>query len=375
MKQLAKIWLMTAAAAIAVAGLALYTTARPTLPPPTPGGRAVAGGDEDIGPERFPSPVTVDQIIHNQGNIITTVDNWGYVGGYSYYGLPSGEWPRNSGRDYIAEIRYWMGAITSTGDTLVANTYDDFQSIPSLVTGVLQNRILLSTDTTRYYDYDLADTTGVGYGNPALGWRVWSAAQDAWVYTQNYSPIDSLFFEGGPVSIQESHYRFGDAATGSSLLGLEITHTALQWNYCYNEDFMFCILEITNTSAEDYTDFAFGLYVDMDIGGPDGSGENGRLGDLVASDSTENLAWIYDEDGYDPGWGRLVTTGVMGTKYLETPDSIGMTAFRSGDWALLPDDDPGRYDLMNVLRAVHARYRSGRRENGARGLCHHSRPG
>jgi len=295
----------------------------------------------------FPSPVTVDQIIHNQGNIITTVDNWGYIGGNRYYGLPSGEWPRNSGHDYIGEIQYWMGATTAAGDTLVANTLDDFQGIPSLITGVAQNKILLSTDTTRYFDYDLTDTVGAGYGNPARGWRIWDGELNDWVYTQNFNPVDSVFFPGGPVSLQESHYRFADDALGTSLMGLEMTHTILQWNYCYNEDFMFIILEITNTSSEDYTDFAFGLYIDMDVGGFDGTGENGRLGDLVAYDATENLGWIYDEDGYDPGWGRDVETGIMGTKYLETPDDVGMTAFRTGDWALVPDDDPGRYALIN----------------------------
>ena len=35
------------------------------------------------GPQLAPQPVTVDQITHNKGNIVTTVDNWGYGGGYS----------------------------------------------------------------------------------------------------------------------------------------------------------------------------------------------------------------------------------------------------------------------------------------------------
>lgn len=322
--------------------LAVATFGRPILPPPQPGGRPT--GTEN-GPSLSPAPSTIDRVVHNQGNIGTTIDNWGYVGGYSFYGLPSGEYPRNSGHDYLAEIRYWMGAISATGDTLVANTYDDFQALPSLITGVAENLILLSTDTTRYYNYDLSDTVGAGNGNAAVGWKVWNADSAAWVYAVNYNPILDVNFAGGPVSIQESHYRFTDNALGSSLMGLEMTHTVLQWNYCYNEDFMFVVLEITNTSVEDYTDFAFGLYVDLDIGGPDGTGENGRLGDLVGSDSTENLAWIYDESGRDAGWGAA--TGIMGTKYLETPGDVGMTAFRTGDWSALPDEDPGKFALIN----------------------------
>lgn len=309
------------------------------------GGGGSPGGDD--GPVTSPPLITVDRVTHNQGNIVTTIDNWGVIGGYHYYGMPSGEYPRNSDHDYIGEIKYWMGATNTSGDTLVANADDDFQGIPNLVTGVEQHTIFLSTDTNRYFDYDPSDTVGLGYGNPAHGWRIWDSELDDYTYEQNYSSLSAGFYDGGPRSIQESHYRFGDAAQGSSLMGLEMTHTVLQWNYCYNEDFMFVILEIKNTSLEDYNDFAFGLYVDLDVGGFDGTGENGRLGDLVASDTAENLGWIYDADGYDPGWGPDVTTGVMGTKYLETPGGVGMTAFRTGDWALVPDNDPGRFDLIN----------------------------
>jgi len=316
--------------------------ARPLVPNDQPPFDTSRGG-----PLLAPQPVTIDQVTHNKGNIVTTVDNWGYVGGYSYYGLPSGEWPRNSGHDYLAEIRYWMGAVAAGDDTLVANTYDDFQVIPELSLADNPYKILLSTDTSRYLNYDPDDTVGFGHGNPAYGWRVWNADSLSWVYNLDYDPLDSAFFSGGPASLQESHYRFNDAAGDSSILGLEMTHSVLQWNYCYNEDFLFVILEITNTSSQDYSNFAFGLYIDIDVGGPDGTGENGRLEDLVAFDSTENLAWIYDNAGVDPGWGPTVRTGVMGTKLLETPDDIGMTAFRTDDWAFLPDDDPGRFALIN----------------------------
>jgi hypothetical protein len=37
----------------------------------------------------------------------------------------------------------------------------------------------------------------------------------------------------------------------------------------------------------------------------------------------------------------------MGTKYIETPDDIGMTAFRTGRWEDLPDDDVGKYEFID----------------------------
>ncbi|PKK82944.1 MAG: hypothetical protein CVT49_11165 [candidate division Zixibacteria bacterium HGW-Zixibacteria-1] len=292
-----------------------------------------------------PPPNVVDRITHDKGNIITTVDNWGYIGGYSYpYELPSGEWPRNSGHNYIGEMKFWMGAITPDGDTIVADSDEDFLPLIDIVSGVESYTIRLSTDTARF-DYDASDTTGLGLGNPAFGWQIYDSTGTL-TYNQVYSPIDSAFHPGGPIGMQQSFCRYTDE-NGPASLGLLVSQTICQWNYCYNEDLLFVILEITNTSDVDYTDFAFAIYSDYDVGGPDGTGENGRLGDLVASDLAANLAWTYDEDGYDPGWGPLVRTGIMGTKYLETPDGIGMTAFRTGQWELLPDNDADRYELIN----------------------------
>ncbi len=288
-----------------------------------------------------------DQIVHNKGNIAVTVDNFGLIGGYwGIAGRPSGEWPRNSGHEYIGEIKFWMGAVTPSSDTVVADTDDDFRPIPSLVSGDETYSIRLSTDTTTY-DFNIADTVGLGIGNPAYGWRVWDPDSLAWVYNRNYSTQYEDFLPGGPTSLQQSFYRFDDGLNPDGL-GIEVSQTMYQWNYCYNEDLMFCVLEITNASDVDYPDFAFALYCDFDIGGPDGSGENGRLGDLVAFDQDENLAWTYDEDGYDPGWGPTVTTGVMGTKYLETPDGIGMTAFRTGQWEqVYQASDPDKFELID----------------------------
>ena len=295
-----------------------------------------------------PSPEMIKQIIHDKGNIRTTVDNWGYIGGYEFYGLPAGEWPKNSGHSYIGEMKYWMGAVTPSGDTEVVFTDEDFRPIPSLVSGTSTYNIRLSTDSSSY-DFSALDTIGAGLGNPAQGWRVWNPDSANWIYNLNYSKFDSTFHPAGPTSLQQSIYRFEDGVAPTGL-GLQMTQSIYQWNYCYNENILFVVLEITNVSGVDYPDFAMAVYCDFDVGGPDGTGENGRLGDLVASDGSENLAWTYDEDGYDPGWGPLVRTGIMGTKYLETPDGIGMTAFRTGQWEYLPDSDPERYAYINATQ-------------------------
>lgn len=299
------------------------------------------------GSSQVPDPAIRDQITHDRGNIATTLDNFGYVGGFMWAGRPSGRWPANSGRDYLAEIKFWIGGVNSTDDTLVANTDDDFNPLVNWSAAEKPTDFLLSTDTIRY-DYDATDTVGTGIGYPAYGWRVWDVEARDWVYNQVYHTLSSSYFPGGPVGVQESICRYADNNLGSPVLGLEITQTVRQWNYKEIRDIIFFTLEITNVSAEDYHSAAIGLYCDFDVGGPDpATGENGRLGDLVAYDADLDLAWTYDEDGYDPGWGPGVETGVMGTVVLSTPGDIGMTSFNTGQWEFLPDNDRGRFEMID----------------------------
>jgi hypothetical protein len=308
---------------------------------------ALAGAALAVPPSaQTPAPAVRDQVLHDRGNLTTTVNNYGYIGGYRYAGRPSGRWPANSEHDYLAEMKFWIGGVNAAGDTLLADTDEDFNPLPNWAAAATPTDILLSTDTTRY-PYDPADTVGLGIGFPAYGWRVWDVATDQWAYNQVYHTLSSSYYPGGPVGVQESICRYGDDALGSPVMDLQITQTVRQWNYTEIRDFILFTLEITNASSEDYHDVAIGIYCDYDVGGDDPvSGDNGRLGDLVALDTTLDLAWTYDEDGYDPGWGPGVETGFMGTALLSTPGDVGMTSFNTGQWEFLPTTDIERYRLI-----------------------------
>jgi hypothetical protein len=131
-------------------------------------------------------------------------------------------------------------------------------------------------------------------------------------------------------------------------MGLEFTQTVRQWDYSYKRDMIFFNLQITNSGTENFHDLALALYCDFDVGGPDpATGENGRLGDMVNCDTALDLAWTYDVDSYDPGWGREVRTGYMGTVILSTPGDLGMTSFNTGQWEFLPQTDDERYAMID----------------------------
>ncbi len=296
---------------------------------------------------QLPDPAVRDQVLHDRGNIGMTVQNYGLIGGFSWAGMPSGRWPSNSEHDYLAEMRFWIGGIDTSGTARVANTADDFNPLPNWAAAEYPTDILLSTDTTSY-PYDPSDTIGLGFGFPAYGWQIYNPETGVWEYNQVFRSLSASYSPGGPVAVQESICRYGDDATGLPAMGIEVTQTVRQWNYSYNRNLMFFTIQITNASAMDYTDFAFGLYCDFDIGGTDpATGENGRLGDLVAYDTDLDLAWTYDQDNYDPGWGYDVQAGMMGTVILSSPGDVGMTSFNTDQWENLPTTDNARYAMIS----------------------------
>ncbi len=295
----------------------------------------------------WPVPSVRDQILHTKGNIGIATVNFGMLGDSYGAGMPSGRWPANSDRDYVAEISFWIGGINSDGDTLLANPSEDFSPI-QMISSTVDGYGFLNSIDPNSYAYDETDTVGLGLGFPAHGWRSWQTDSRTWDYNDVYSSLLSGFYPGGPVAVQESICRYGDDGTGTSIMGLEVTQTMYQWNYKHIKDIIVISLQITNSSATDLTDVALGIYGDLDVGGRDlATGENGRLGDLVGHDPAEDLAWTYDEDGYDPGWGPGVRTGYMGTVILGSPGDIGMTSFNTGQWELLPTGDIERYEMIS----------------------------
>ena len=191
----------------------------------------------------------------------------------------------------------------------------------------------------------------MGLGKPAYGWRNFNLATNTLEYNQIYYPVDENFYDGGPIAQQESQYIMNDSRWGQTALGITVTQTVYQWNYEYNKDFLFVVLNIKNTSENDYTDFAFGLYCDFDVGGLL-SGRKTVVW-MISWRTILRKTWpgLFDRDNYDAGWGRQVLLpDVWVPVYLETPGGLGMTSFRTGIWDSLPDDDVGRYALINSER-------------------------
>lgn len=262
-------------------------------------------------------------VVLDRGRLRTTINNAGLIGGRKIPGtdnIPSGEWPAGSGHNYLKEMYFFIGGMNQQGDTLV----DMKESF-----GPLDPVIRVSTDTTTY-DYDANDDTGLEIGFPAYGWRVWDP-DSGWVYEKVIKPVyDSIretivvdTFPGGPLASQETVCRYKGDNTG-----LEITQITHQWDFDPYRDVIFFTLLITNRSSNTYNPVALGLYCNFDIGGidPNNSSEYGQNNDIAKYDTSRDMGWMEDGDHYDFGWGGI-KPGVMGTRFLSTPDSVGMTGF------------------------------------------------
>jgi len=267
----------------------------------------------------------LDTVILNRGNIQTMIVNNGLIGGLNS-GYPSGEWPAGSGHDYLKEMWFFVGGII--GNDTVVDIKGSFRPLPDDPT------IRVSTDHTTY-DYNANDTTGLGIGFPAYGWKVWDPNTIGWA-NENIVKLDSEItpphgetvyyystYQGGPLSSQETICRYKGDATK-----VEVTQITRQWDFDPYRKFIFFTLLITNRGNNTIDNVALGLYCDFDIGGAIiyNPSDHGQYDDVYVYDSSLDMVWMKDSDGEDAGWKD--TPGVVGTQCLSTPNSIGMTGLK-----------------------------------------------
>lgn len=100
--------------------------------------------------------------------------------------------------------------------------------------------------------------------------------------------------------------------SGTQPIGLEMQYMFYHFkNWGVLNDVTFAEVLIRNLGGEDYADFAFGLYLDTDLGNP--------FDDYIGSDSTRSMLYTYNGDQNDEG-------SPSGPGYGIDPPAFGVTA-------------------------------------------------
>jgi hypothetical protein len=259
--------------------------------------------------------------IHNASNIGLFFENRGKLYPRSLTQGPSGEYPINSGHNYIYR----------------------FNPMVAFPNNVIQGRFTTDEEWEAAAGYDNIDSAQIAFSDKPYSWN----KTTGWPFKDA---------NGNPVfkSDQDSYCVYNDSGNTKQILGIQINQTGYAYGIKLAQNMIFFRFDVINKSNNSYKGMYFDLYMDEDVGDADG-GAPEYDDDLVGIDTSRNLAYMYDSKGYSLDWNTK--TGYMGTAFLKTPQvngkELGMTDCHYLIYDYDVDIDTIQYDYMSGSRALY----------------------
>ena len=259
--------------------------------------------------------------IHNASNIGLFFENRGKLYPRSLTQGPSGEYPINSGHNYIYR----------------------FNPMVAFPTNVIQGRFTTDEEWEAAAGYDNIDSAQIAFSDKPFSWN----KTTGWPFKDA---------SGKPVfkSDQDSYCVYNDSGNTNQILGIQINQTGYAYGIKLAQNMIFFKFDVINKSNNSYKGMYFDLYMDEDVGDADG-GAPEYDDDLVGIDTSRNLAYMYDSKGYSLDWNTK--TGYMGTAFLKTPlvngKELGMTDCHYLIYDYDVDIDTIQYDYMSGSRGLY----------------------
>jgi hypothetical protein len=261
---------------------------------------------------------------HNASNIGLFFENRGKLYPRFLAWGPSGEFPINSGKNYIYRINQFVG-------------------IPG---NVVQGRFTNNEEWEAAFGNHNSDTTvRVPFSDDPNSWNT----KFGW-------PVKDADGNNLILSDQDSYCVFNDSNNTVQILGLQLAQTGYAYGINFAKNILFFKFELTNTSQNTYSEVYFHLHNDIDVG--DISGGLPEWGDdKMNFIKSQNLVYFYD-DGVSGEWpdGK---TGFFGVMMLKTPEVAGTQLGITDMHYMLYDDDENSdndtilYGLMSSSRNLY----------------------
>jgi hypothetical protein len=272
--------------------------------------------------------------LHSGNMIRTTFHNDGQVGaGRNDPEAIGGEWPINSGRDYLAKMSMFVGAEvkdinaelkhivseangTATGDPTSATSGDcgpngewwSFCPLPGFANDDSQ-RIAMSHWKWSWpgawpdkFD-DTVDPGWPGSWNGYFGKNILNADQESYYVMDDYNNREFAFYPDSTDSLRRG-------------LGIRVTVRGFQWSNVLVEDVLFLLYDVKNIGTFFHDKMNFGEVVGPNIGSMMGVGSDSE-DDGGAYNLQEELGYQYDAD--DIGAGGWTPVGYLGITFFESP--------------------------------------------------------
>ena len=271
---------------------------------------------------------------------------WGYNPQGS--GSAAGSWPQPLQNYYVFGAGAWVGAIMDS--------------------------VSPETLTTVFYNPNSGGTEG--YPTLCRYWRSGNgdSLDRIYVYPGDWPPPLSRFSMApqDPRGDMDMWCCFCDSNPASHIspgrpLGIDVYLTVFGYDDSLAQDFFFLKYELANYSGDSIHDAYFGAVLDADIG--DATDDmTGLILDhsyLVGQETirVRNTGFAYDNDNYEApssSW-ESGTPGTVAVMLLESPDSLGLTAFKVYLLNAEPTNDSAQYLTLagyNFQTGAYAPYDS-----------------
>jgi hypothetical protein len=265
-------------------------------------------------------------------NVRTSVFNFAFSGRTGVgQGVPY-EWPKNTGRDYIALIALYIGGEVKddTGATIHVVDLPAFRQKPggadwninpvpgyfNLATG----KIAKSDDPTTWPPFwpdkltDPGDPGWKGEWNGYFGKNLFNADQE-------------MYYRAGDDNYDRYNYHPDTTDLTRHGLGAIVDVRVLQWSQVSVADAVFFIQEVKNDGTKDIPKAAVTLWLADFVGGEGDSQDDAPDFDLIL-----DIAYSLDHDGISSNPAFLgVCVGAAATLYLETPGNAEDRIDNDGD--------------------------------------------
>jgi len=297
--------------------------------------------------------------VHSGNKVRTTFFNSGWLGRASMTEDYGGEWPINSGHEYIGDVIILVGGefkdiygelkhsvVTARGPQVGARTGEKnkegtewwtWEALPGYANPD-SNIVAMSHIAASWPPFwpdkmdDAVDPGWPGSWNGYFGKNVFNADQESYYVMDDYNDREFMFYPDTTDTTRRG-------------LGLQVRVRGLQWSQVLAEDVIFWLHDITNIGTYNHDKMVFGMIVGTITGG-DGDTED-DCADFIKED---NITYSYDWDGI--GAGGWSPVGYAGYAFLESPGNPFDGIDNDGDGM----DGPGPIISTDMFKArtLHA---------------------
>ncbi len=309
-----------------------------------------------VGAQNTPSKERVDPSLRRRteidgNNVRTSVFNFVFSGRTGAgQGVPY-EWPKNTGRDYIAlvalffggEVRDDTGKLVRIVDLPAFRTNQatggdwNMNPIPGYFNPTV-GKIAKSDDSTTwpaFWPDKLSDP-----GDP--GWR---GSWNGYFGKNQFNADQEMYYRDGDDNYNRFNYTPDTTDPARKGLGLVVDVRVLEWSQVSVADAVFFIQEVKNDGTKDINKAAMTIWLADFVGGDGDSQDDAPDFDLIL-----DIAYSLDADGVSSNAAfQGVFVGAAATLYLETPGNAEDRIDNDGDSPENPQSGGGPPVTFDML--------------------------